>query len=392
VTAAPAAPPDVGRSGTSTDPTAPELWRAAKGPVAVAVLVLLAGLLVALASGGADSRPLDPRSPTPGGGRALAEVLRDQGVRVDRLTSTAGLTDSVGRATTVLVVDPDLLTDDQVATLVNTGADLVLLSTTAPQRWVAGVGAQQVDPDVRSPGCRLPAARRAGPADAGLISYDVDGTALGTAFRCYPHDGRPALVQGRVDGRLVTLVGTAAGFTNSGLDDDGNAALALGLLGAHDRLVWLMPSPAGLPSAEQKSFYELVPDGVWWGLGQLAVAVLLLALWRARRLGPVVAEPLPVVVRAADAVEGRGRLYRRAGARDRAAEALRSGVRARLVPALGLPRRAEPPAVVTAVAARSSRPAVEVGALLYGAAPADDAALVRLADALDDLEREVRRP
>jgi hypothetical protein len=33
-----------------------------------------------------------------------------------------------------------------------------------------------------------------------------------------------------------------------------------------------------------------------------------------------------------------------------------------------------------------------VGSLLYGAAPADDAALVRLADDLDALEREVRRP
>ena len=380
------------RTGTSVDPTAHDLWRAAKGPVAVVALVLLAGLLVALASGGADNRPLDPRSPTPTGGRALAEVLRDQGVQVDRVQRTDALADRVGRDATVLVVDPDLLTDGQVETVLNTGADLVVVSTTAPQRWVSGVGAQPVDPGVRSPTCRLPAALRAGPADAGLISYDVDGTALGTGFRCYAHDGRPSLVQGRVDGQLVTLVGTGAAFTNTGLDDDGNAALTLGLLGGHDRLAWLVPSRAGLPAPEQKSFYELVPDGVWWGLAQLAVAVLLLALWRARRLGPVVAEPLPVVVRAAEAVEGRGRLYRRAGARDRAAEALRSGVRVRLVPALGLPRRAEPAAVVAAVAARSSRPAVEVGALLYGAAPADDAALVRLADALDHLEREVRRP
>jgi hypothetical protein len=387
-----ARPVEARSSGTSTDPTAGDLWRAGKGPAAVAALVLLAGLLVALASAGGDGRALDPRSPTPSGGRALAEVLRDQGVRVDRLASTAGLTDTVGRDTTVLVVDPELLTDDQVETVLNTGADVVVLSTTAPQRWVSGVGAQPGDPGVRSPGCRLPAAQRAGAADAGLIAYDVDGTALGTGFRCYAHDGRPSLVQGRVDGQLLTLVGTAAGFTNSGLDDDGNAALSLGLLGGHDRLVWLMSSPAVLSAPEQKSIYELVPDGVWWGLAQLAVAVLLLALWRARRLGPVVAEPLPVVVRAAEAVEGRGRLYRRAGARGRAAEALRSGVRVRLVPALGLPRRSEPAAVVAAVAARSSRPPVEVGALLYGAAPADDASLVRLADALDDLEREVRRP
>jgi hypothetical protein len=59
---------------------------------------------------------------------------------------------------------------------------------------------------------------------------------------------------------------------------------------------------------------------------------------------------------------------------------------------VGLPVRAEPPAVVDAVAARSGRTASDVAALLYGAAPADDAALVRLADDLDALEREVSRP
>ena len=128
------------------------------------------------------------------------------------------------------------------------------------------------------------------------------------------------------------------------------------------------------------------------GLAQLAIAVLLLALWRARRLGPVVAEPLPVVVRAAEAVEGAGPALPTGRCAGPGRRGTAHGVRARLVPALGLPRRAEPTAVVAAVAARSSRPAAEVGALLYGAAPADDASLVRLADALDDLEREARRP
>jgi hypothetical protein len=41
------------------------------------------------------------------------------------------------------------------------------------------------------------------------------------------------------------------------------------------------------------------------------------------------------------------------------------------------------------VAARTGRPATEVEALLYGPSPADDAALVRLADDLDALIREV---
>jgi len=109
-------------------------------------------------------------------------------------------------------------------------------------------------------------------------------------------------------------------------------------------------------------------------------------------VGPVVEEPLPVVVRAAEAAEGRARLYRRAGARGRAAQNLRAATLGRLMPLLGQGRAADPVSVTAAVAARAARPAAEVSALLYGAAPADDAALVRLANELDALERMVRHP
>jgi hypothetical protein len=146
-----------------------------------------------------------------------------------------------------------------------------------------------------------------------------------------------------------------------------------------------------VPAAAHKSFYELVPTWVYAALAQLAIAVLLLALWRMRRLGPVVPEPLPVVVRASETVEGRARLYQRARARDKAADALRRATLGRLVPLLGLPRRADPTAVVDALTRRTGRPQRDIGALLYGAAPTDDAGLVRLVAALDALEREVRR-
>ena len=68
---------------------------------------------------------------------------------------------------------------------------------------------------------------------------------------------------------------------------------------------------------------DLLPDWVGPTVLELFIAVVLVAGWRARRLGPVVEEPLPVVVRAAEVTEGRARLYRRAKARDRAANELR---------------------------------------------------------------------
>jgi hypothetical protein len=244
---------------------------------------------------------------------------------------------------------------------------------------------------VRQPGCRLGPAQRAGGADTGGIGYVVAPTARDSRL-CYAHDGQPSLVRVAEGGRTVTFLGSGIALTNRRFGDEGNAALALGLLGGHDRLVWYLPSLSDVPAtAARESVYDLVPDGVWWGLVQLAVAVLLLALWRARRLGPVVAEPLPVVVPAAETVEGRARLYRRSRARDTAGESLRAARRVRLGGLLGVPPRSAPTALVDAVAARSGRSPAHVGALLYGAAPADDEALVRLADALDALDQEVRR-
>jgi Domain of unknown function (DUF4350) len=389
----------VSTPATTTDPTADQVWRSLRWPLTVVLLVVLAGLVVAAFGAGRPDGFLDPRAAGPSGSRAVAALLGGQGVQVDLVRTSARLRALARPGDTVLVTSPDLLADVQVRAVRDSGADLVLVAPAAPQRFAAGlVLLGPADPAVRAPGCALPAARRAGRADAGGATYTVkaDGAAAvaaGTVQACYAHDGDASLVQLRTtEGPLVTALGNPAALTNDRLDDEGNAALALGLLGGHEHLMWYLPSPAGVPAAEQRSFYDLVPDGVWWGLLQVGVAVLVLALWRARRLGAVVAEPLPVVVRATETVAGRGRLYRRSGARDKAAQALRGASLARLAGPLGLPRRSDPGAVAGAVAARSRRTPSDVLAVLYGAAPADDAALVRLADDLDDLEREVRRP
>lgn len=387
------------RARTTLDPTAAQLWHAARGPVAVLLLVLVAGVVLAAVAGGRPTGLLDPRAADPSGSRAVASLLRDQGVTVDLVRTSAAMQARAHAGDTLLVATPDLLVDSQARSVGDTGADLVLAGTATPERFVRGVTlAGASGSGERAPGCALRAAERAGTADTGGLAYSVDATTAGVASgtqieQCYSSGGDPSLVHTQgADGRTVTLLGNAELLTNDRLGDHGNAALALGLLGARNRLVWYLPTPGDVPTGEQRSFYDLVPSGVWWALVQLVVAVLLLALWRARRLGAIVPEPLPVVVRATETVEGRGRLYRRSGARDKAAAVLRSATLGRLVSALGLPRGSDPLTVAEVVSARSRRSSVEVGALLYGAAPADDGALVHLADQLDDLEREVRRP
>lgn len=136
------------------------------------------------------------------------------------------------------------------------------------------------------------------------------------------------------DGDTVVL-GAPDILYNDTLDEQGNASLALQLLGSRPHLVWYLPSlsdPSATGPDEEKDFLDLLPSGWLWGTLQLFFAAALAALWRARRLGPLVPEKLPVAIRASETVEGRARLYRKANARDRAATALRSTTRTRLAP------------------------------------------------------------
>jgi hypothetical protein len=113
-------------------------------------------------------------------------------------------------------------------------------------------------------------------------------------------------------------------------------------------------------------------------------------LWRARRLGPVVREPLPVAVRSAETLLGRARLYRRARAADRAAATLRTAALRRLAGRLAVPPDAGPEAVAVRAAELAGQDPPQVREMLLGRPPADERALVRLADDLDALEHAVQ--
>lgn len=396
-TQTPATPPSP--PSTSTDATARQLWTRSRGVLLAAVILLVGGIALAATRSGDQHGRLDPRSADRYGSRAVAELLKDQGVSTHVATTLDEATRAVGADTTLLVTAPDLLTTSQQHRLhdaaARSGGRTVLLAPGAPSLPVLAPGVREEDSASvgnREPDCSLPLATRAGSADTGGIRYASENRDDGA---CYPAGGLPTLlrIQAPAQGDTV-LLGAPDIFYNHRLDKQGNASLALQLLGSRPHLVWYLPSLGDVSATDggDRSFFDLVPSGWLWATLQLALAAALAALWRARRLGPLVTEQLPVAVRASEATEGRARLYRKANARDRASDALRSATRTRLAPLLGVPAASAhaPELLVPAVSARIPAPERDLHVLLFGPAPADDAALVRLADELDALEREVR--
>lgn len=383
-----------GPESRSLDLTGADHWRRWRKPLAVVVLLLVTAVILGIVQSRASRGYLDPEGVDDSGARALARLLADQGVDVTPVRTNADAASAAGPEDTVLVTVPDLLTTVQVDRLVDTGARLVLV---APQvrvpDYAPGLSAVLVnEPRAVDPECRLPVAERAGSARLGGLGFSGD-VSRSEGAQCYPVDGDPALaVTATESGSRVVLLGTADPLTNEYLDEDGNAALALGLLGETERLVWYRPLPEGAPESPA-AFTDQLPGWVRAGAWQLAVAALLAALWRARRLGRLVTEPLPVVVRASETTEGRARLYRRGRSREHAATLLRAAAIRRLAATAHLPPATAGDTgasavgtLATTLAARTGRPAAEIAALLAGPPPADDAALVRLADDLDALE------
>lgn len=370
---------------------------------------------------------LDPTSDS-----ALLNLLGQQGVAYFPEMQLDNVLDYADADTTLVIDDDERLNSAALDQLAGSGFGRIIIlnnDATTIDAFMPNVRIGKYTDALTAPvnpSCTQPDAVAAGSVDLETSSATFDvGATDDTVNSCYPVGGAPTMIDSAFSTTDVVALGSTTFFENDRLASAGNAALALRLFGAHSKLVWFaaefVPDPSlnncggvvcdnatpqpgstttitaggggGGSSASQPTLTSLMPTWIWWTLLQLLVAVLLVAYWRGRRLGAVVSEQLPVTVRAAEAVEGHARLYRRANAHGRAAELLRKASASRLAGYFGVPAaraHADPSVLVTPVAARLGVGEDLVADLLIGEAPKSEAELVLLADHLDQLEQEVR--
>jgi len=366
--------------------------------IVVGLLLAVTMAVTVLTPAPGNTAELDPANPAPGGAQALAHVLSDHGVNVTVVRTERELLDrTVDGATTVVITRTDQLSGRTAGTALDhiaSAAGVVLLN---PDPEVtkgmglavdshlafltdvaAGCRGAEVDEDFRL-------------AQAGRAYTPTNASAATT---CFPDedDGGGAMVSlpasaGRPP---VTLLGSVGLITNEKILDADNAAIALHLFGQTDRLVWYIPSLADVTAAESAS-RAIAPTWFLPGVVLATSAVVLLCLWRGRRLGRLVTEPLPVVVRAVETTESRGRMYRKFRDRTRALAVLQLATRRRLAAYLGLSTSSDVSGVAAAAAAVSGRSYQDVLYLLSASPPLDDSSLLELANTLAALEKEVRR-
>jgi hypothetical protein len=369
----------------------------------VLAVIVLTWLITAQQTSSAQA--YDPVNPGPKGTQAVAEVLRQQRVDLTVVRSQRAFLDQqIDSRTTVLVTHTDELSGRTAQTALEHARDAGRFVLLLADPTVVNGLRLPVDVDTdrtytpMTASCRTADVRGKDRISQGQLRYTPRAGADATV--CFPpsssfaaggtDSGYLVELPPTADRPRVVLLGSGAVLTNGSVTDADNAAVALRSLGHSPRLVWYVADNADIAAGEHGTPLPLLPSWVGPAVVLLASAVVALVFWRGRRLGRLVTEPLPVVVRAAETTESRGRLYRKAGDRGRAATVLRDATRRRLTAYLGLAPATPVQELAHALAQATGRQAGELLDLLAGPAPASDDALLQTADQLASLEEEVR--
>ena len=370
----------------------------------IAILIVIATIANMGVLGQDDGRRLSPGSTQAKGAGAIAAILEDQGVAVTHVRNQVELGEIQADSTT-LVVDPWQLSNGDISTLAGSGSEVIVLLPSgfseamrwgfSEREWGINVGDDQKAHVAQcEQGPITPAESEIGPITT--IYMNAEGPA------CLPVQGGHAWVQSpRYEN--VWAFGAGEILTNIRLAELDNAGVAVRMLGRHPNLYWVEnyasveiteAQPArGLPAWLVAFFAACVATGLWY------------TVYRWRRFGKLVAEPMPVVVPVGEAETGRARLYSASRNPAHAARITRSAFISRYATRLGITELSNQQQVVEAFdaaiashhqfrkpAERKEQPALDrdfLGSALYSYPVSTDQDLAHVVSMLGTIEKEL---
>ncbi|MFC5370584.1 DUF4350 domain-containing protein [Arcanobacterium bovis] len=349
--------------------------------VGAALVAVIANIFLVSSN---DNRPYSPDSTAKNGSAAIAALLKNEGITVEHVR-TAKQLQHIDSQTTVLVTNPVEISNDDISLMVEADARIIVLGASGvfdPTPW-----GFQGDLSLRSSrsvvaDCEDNAAKIAD--QIGPTTTTIGNPPSDSCFMI----GNEAVWATAPKNPKISFFGAPDILTNQFLDERGNAAFAMHILGSQPKLAWI----EGYSSFEFKNDSHIksaLPDWLTYG----AIAALLSGLWlvatQLRRFGRLVPETMPVVVPIGETQAGRARLYARGKDYAYAASVLRAATIQNLASRYGLHRYSSRDDVVAAFAAASQRTPNELADMLYTRQIRSERDLRRLNEDLNELTKEI---
>lgn len=381
--------------------------------IVAAVVVLIAVIATMMLSSDPESaEPLHYDSTERDGIKALVETLRERGVEVTTTSDidTATVAAQTPGSSLLIPANAQYLTKNNANKLLSgleAGGNRLILADPGPaietftSRIVVNdeLSALSSPEAVTPPDCSSPVAAAAGEVLTGETEYAEAKANTPGLSTCYPFSGpgTNSTGSGKAHGQLIvdegspvptTVLGNTRWLTNSDIDEEGNASLALSVLGASPSLVIYHPDPAGSADSPPSTI-DFIPKwfilGVLWLFPCLIVGILVVS----RRFGPLAVERLPAIVPSVETVRSRAALSIRSRDRSGTLHTLRTASLLRIARTLALSPSSRTPDIVTAIAERTGRNHRDVEAVFVTAAPRTDQELVSITAQITLIESEI---
>ena len=349
------------------------------------IAVVIIGLAVIGRSGKRSAEPLAPDSTSPSGLRGLVLLTESFGADVDIIDGAPG----ADRTVAFMPADNFGRTD-----------------TSAMSQWVRNGGILVVADPQSSFVPKL-----GGPLSTGVVSEsriaagdctiralaNASGISVDDAFafrspagatRCFTV-GSDAVIVAIPDGKgTIVAVGGSSMFQNSNLDEADNSVVAVSLLAPKQgtKVAFVRGPSLG---AGDETLWGLIRPGIRYGLLQIAIAFLLFAIWRGRRLGRPVLEIPRIEIEGSELITAVGHLLERTNSPTYAAAVLRADTRREIARRVGGAHADDAEGLAVVLDARMGANRDRVRALLIDSPVRDENELVALAQQLYSLREEV---
>jgi hypothetical protein len=350
-------------------------------------LVVVVGVAFALV-GRSDERSGDPLSPasTEGDGlRALVLLAESFGADVDVIDGAP----RADHAVAFMAADRLGRTDEgELRRWVRRGGILVITDPQSPFSpdlgGPLGTGLVQ-DNTIDAGNCTIRALSNARSVNVGdAFVYRPSSS----SDRCFTVNN-DALIVATPDGTgTIVSVGGPSLFLNNRLDEADNAVVAVDLLAPRQgtKVAFIRGPSIG---AGDESLWSLIRPGIRWSFLQIALAFVLYAIWRGRRLGRPVLEIPRVEIEGSELVTAVGHLLERTNSPMHAASVLRADARRELARRIGGVRADDTETLAVLLGAHMGAERDRVRSLLSDTPIADERQLVALARELQSLREEV---
>jgi Domain of unknown function (DUF4350) len=363
-----------------------------------AIGLVAAAVLIALVSGRPPSSPksLDPNSTQPDGTKALVLLLRALGDHVTTGATTPTSTPA-GNGYALLLHDHLNNTDrNSLIDWVDRGNTLVLTDPASPLAQVTADTSpnDQLFFGPAQPQLASACVAEAQPLDA-VADIQPEG---GQLFRptseqlgCFPFGNGYYMVARTQGSGTVVVAGGPGMWINANLGRADNSVLAAALLAPSPGSSVTFIGSSRIGGGSTGLFGLIAPrlKELFW---ELVIAFLLIVLWRARRLGRPISEPLPVELPGSELVVAAGSLLHEGGHRARAVELLRRDLRTVISRQLGFERGINDETLAQLTADRTGISEAFLLDALAGPLPSSDGDLVRVCQAIETIRREVTHP